>query len=641
MADGSENGWPQPPASPRLSIASNPTSDLLNGIPAMLAGGSLGLPGYILQVFPQLLTRMGKYPRLSKLLSIALTFVAVSYLNASKVTEMLTATWSSFISLFTASITINGDDPFVLQIQTFLRKQKILGQGTNMLGESSYQILKRDQEECDDDEYDEWGNRIEKIETEGDKPFKMVLHSTRNGTWFRHKGRIFLLRRDRTDGTYDPGHCNQLSFFCFGWSTKPITELFKDIDKGQKVVQSQDRLTSIRSSGQEHGYGNWSRPQNRIARPIETVNLDEGQKEMIVQDIAEYLHSDTKTWYQQQGIPYRRGYLFYGPPGTGKSSLAMALAGQFKLDIHIISLLDKNLDDYNLNRLMKSMVGRPCVLLEDIDSAGVSRDFDDSDDESDDGYATIQRRRQQQSRVTLSGLLNAIDGVGAPEGQVLIMTTNHKEKLDDALIRAGRVDLSVKLAWSSRPQARDIFMRMYRRKLKPAVATAGPKCTSCETTPTTEENLAFQADKFAAQIPEYSISPAELQDFILMRKSSPARAVNEVKAWADGLIQERREAEEKLEKKRKEKETKRKERRRQRNALMGIVDESEDEGDTEAEQKTEDGDEGKRTPPPSFEDVEKEKKEGVLRWFVKQLLNGPEPISVPAEAPAPVQQVAV
>ncbi|KPI42173.1 putative mitochondrial chaperone BCS1-B [Cyphellophora attinorum] len=618
----------RPPGSPRPSIGSDAASDLLGSIPTMLAGGTLGLPAYIIQIFPQVLAKLAKYPRLSKLMSVLLTIVLASYLNATKVTEAISATWSQFISLFTASITIDGDDPFVLQVQNFLRKKKILGQGNNMLGESSYQILKRDQEDCPDDDYDDWGNPIDKQQNgDEEKPFKMVLHSTRSMLLFRHKGRSFLVRRDRDDSTYNPGFSKSLRFFCFGWSTKPITELFADIDRGQKVVQSQDRLTSIRSSGQEHGYGNWSRPQNRLARPISTVNLDEGQKEMIVQDIAEYLHPETKAWYQQQGIPYRRGYLFYGPPGTGKSSLAMALAGQFKLDIHIISLLDKNLDDYNLNRLMKSMIGRPCVLLEDIDSAGVSRDFqDDSDDDSDDDYNTRYRKQQAKSRVTLSGLLNAIDGVGAPEGQVLIMTTNHKEKLDDALIRAGRVDVSVKLAWASRPQAREIFMRMYRRRLKTTVKVA-TKCTcEADASGSNEEELAGLADRFCEQIPEYKVSPAELQDFILMRKSSPQKAVNEIKAWADQLIREREEAEAEVEKKKKQKEQRRKDRRKKRHGEW-----SEDDEDADTEKNTEDGDGKTVTPPSGFEDVvAKEKKEGLLKWLVKQVINGPDPIPVAA-----------
>lgn len=43
--------------------------------------------------------------------------------------------------------------------------------------------------------------------------------------------------------------------------------------------------------------------------------------------------------------------MFHGPPGTGKSSLATALAGHFGLDIHIVSLTQKGMTDYTLNRL--------------------------------------------------------------------------------------------------------------------------------------------------------------------------------------------------------------------------------------------------------------------------------------------------
>ena len=46
-------------------------------------------------------------------------------------------------------------------------------------------------------------------------------------------------------------------------------------------------------------------------------------------------------------------------------------------------------------------------------------------------------------RVTLSGLLNAIDGIAAPEGHILIMTTNKPHELDNVLVRAGRISVRV------------------------------------------------------------------------------------------------------------------------------------------------------------------------------------------------------
>ena len=261
----------------------------------------------------------------------------------------------------------------------------------------------------------------------------------------------------------------------------------------------------------------------------------------------------------------------------------MALAGHYKLDIHVMSLLDKNMNDYTLNRLMKSMSGKPLVLLEDIDSAGVGRDFDDSDDDwSDDGRG--DRRKKKTSNVTLSGLLNAIDGVGAPEGQVLIMTTNHIDELDDALIRAGRVDVKVKLDWCSKSQTRKIFIRMYEQGFKRRTKIKGTDIECVCETRKSPKTLEIMSQEFADQIPEYQLSPAELQDFILMRKSDPQRAIDEVKDWAQKVIEEREKDEE-----------------QQKKDSNGCGD-------------SENGD-GNKTPPPSFEEVEKEKEGRLGRWM--------------------------
>ena len=68
-----------------------------------------------------------------------------------------------------------------------------------------------------------------------------------------------------------------------------------------------------------------------------------------------------------------------------------------------------------------------------MDTAGVGRrDSIDADQEN-----------ELRSAVTLSGLLNVLDGVLSQEGRILIMTTNHIEHLDEALIRLGRSDKKV------------------------------------------------------------------------------------------------------------------------------------------------------------------------------------------------------
>lgn len=92
------------------------------------------------------------------------------------------------------------------------------------------------------------------------------------------------------------------------------------------------------------------------------------------------------------------------------------------------------MDDDGLNGLLNNAPMKSIILLEDIDAIFVDR-------------TSVQ---ENQSRgVTFSGLLNALDGVRSQEGRILIMTTNHREKLDPALMRPGRADCHIELNYAS------------------------------------------------------------------------------------------------------------------------------------------------------------------------------------------------
>lgn len=148
------------------------------------------------------------------------------------------------------------------------------------------------------------------------------------------------------------------------------------------------------------------------------------------------------------------------------------------------------------------------------------------------------------SGISLSGLLNAIDGVASHEGRVLIMTTNHPELLDPALVRPGRVDRKIEFTYAMRPQIKELFIRMYSnvrddsRKLsakndeslenlkdEKAVVRSGK---SGSATPTWLEQL---ADEFASHIPDATYTPAEIQNHLMGYKDEPRLAVEKIEDW--------------------------------------------------------------------------------------------------------------
>lgn len=178
------------------------------------------------------------------------------------------------------------------------------------------------------------------------------------------------------------------------------------------------------------GWGQW-RQQDAPERKLSSVILRDGLKEDLRDDILKFLNDESK--YTELGIPWHRGYLLHGPPGTGKTSVIKALAADLGLDLWYAPLGDLK-EDSSLVDLVRSVRPRGILLLEDVDSYQAAKDRDDEDSTS--GF---------KDGISSTALLNALDGVVTPHGLITIMTTNHLDKLDPALVRSGRADRTVML----------------------------------------------------------------------------------------------------------------------------------------------------------------------------------------------------
>lgn len=131
------------------------------------------------------------------------------------------------------------------------------------------------------------------------------------------------------------------------------------------------------------------------------------------------------SWMRERGIAHRRGILLEGPPGTGKSSFVLAMAQHFGIPLRVVDLA--TCSDYDLPALRDYARTPGIFLFEDID-----RVFEGS----------VNVTERQTDKVSFDAFLNLLSGTDALEG-LIILTSNHPEKLDPALIRPGRVDRRV------------------------------------------------------------------------------------------------------------------------------------------------------------------------------------------------------
>ncbi|KAH6978993.1 BCS1 N terminal-domain-containing protein [Fusarium venenatum] len=306
-----------------------------------------------------------------------------------------------------------------------------------------------------------------------------------------------------------------------------------------EYLEKQRGRTSIFRPVKSHGQHCWAKSMSKPTRPMSTIALEEHIKRGLVKDLAHYLNPRTKKWYATRGIPYRRGYLFSGPPGTGKTSLALAAAGLMSLNIYMISLSSPNLSEDTLASLFQALPRTCLVLLEDIDAAGVvaKRVKEKKPKAESTGKPGLGYLPTSREPITLSILLNVLDGVAAQEGRVLVMTSNHTDNIDPALLRPGQVDYTIEFGLASFETIKQIFQLMYGTPY----AESGVELVS--------EKIDALSIEFAQVIPEHTFTPAALQGYLLTHQDGPIKALADAGAWVEEQkrLEERAEENEKTE----------------------------------------------------------------------------------------------
>jgi mitochondrial chaperone BCS1 len=362
------------------------------------------------------------------------------------------------------SVTVSNNDPAYAWLQLFFAKER-LGQRARRLV-----VTTNEHQEHDNDDYDD--------EVKAKTSVNIAYKPDVGVYLFRYKGYPLLLETSRQ-------RVEQRNMYA---ETLTITSLFRRklllnlLSEAATFAKEREKKTITLYTANHHY---WADSGERPFRMLSSLVYAHDIGQTLLEDAKKFLAE--QSWYQEMGIPWRRGYLLYGPPGNGKTSLAFALASELKFDVYILNL-GNGLNDEGVQALLGRVGENSIVLIEEVDEV-----FNGT-------------KKANRTGVSHTGLLNALDGIGSREGRIVMMTTNYKERISPALIRPGRADVHLYVGNATREQVKQMFNRFY-----PDADTA------------LVQRFAFEVDKLG-----HELSMAALQNHLLTYREDAALTVERV-----------------------------------------------------------------------------------------------------------------
>ena len=263
-----------------------------------------------------------------------------------------------------------------------------------------------------------------------------IIYSLDYGTFniFPSLGTIIQIKKEENKEKLDL--TNKITVHIFGKKQNYVNKL-------------KDKLNSIITSNQLLIYPfKYTRDYKRIAkRYLNSIFIEKENFVKLAETLQNWKNKEIINIYKKVGIIHKLGILLYGIPGTGKTSLGKIIASELNYPLHIININAYNNEEELIDRITR-ISKNSIILFEDIDcylDIIQNRKNEISDNINDTIPPSNEGKKEDKKPINLSVLLNIFDGILSPEDCIFIVTTNHIEKIDKALLREGRFDVKLEM----------------------------------------------------------------------------------------------------------------------------------------------------------------------------------------------------
>jgi len=266
---------------------------------------------------------------------------------------------------------------------------------------------------------------------------------------FWAEGRLFWFAKSKLESKADMGIQEIITLTTFGRSRKPF-EVLVDRFKPREDADC-TKIFGITNDGK------WDLTAEVPKRSWSSVVLSPATKDQITTQLDQFYAM--RSWYIDNGLAHKLCTLVHGKPGCGKTSMIKALAAKYGANIYSLSL--NSVTDRSLPIFLSNVPTGSFVLIEDFDSYSAVKSRTEPKPDSN----KVTDLFADAGGLTLSGVLNSLDGVVSLDNVVIFMTTNHIEKIDQAMLRKGRTDLIMELGYMETPEIQEYVHSAYGKAI--------------------------------------------------------------------------------------------------------------------------------------------------------------------------------